>query len=308
MKNIISIIFLLFLQCYFLSAKEYTGVIVPLIKSTITSGSDADFNGEILHVARVGEIFKPEILDNKNKVIHKGTPLIIMDPVYWQGTSLEAKTKVTAATAALRTAKDDYYRYKKLVDIHSESMQLLEDKRAKYFSAITNLENRKIELMQSNSIVKACFTIAPFEGIVNKVFLVSGLAARQPQIIEISQLNPIGININMPREEADKLTIMTPVTIYSNRTGKAYGIYNKNTILTDDGVTLIAENRQVFLEKEHITKGVKTRYHSDVHNVFPFPYSNGKMLSVQLSSIKKIIKGILFGLQKVQKRTRLAYL
>ena len=56
------IVFILMFACNLLSAKEYTGMVTPLIKSKINSGTDADFNGVIMHVARVGEIVKPEIV------------------------------------------------------------------------------------------------------------------------------------------------------------------------------------------------------------------------------------------------------
>ncbi|HJO93573.1 MAG TPA: hypothetical protein QF753_09255 [Victivallales bacterium] len=289
MKIIISIIILQLSIYSFSFAKEYTGVVTPLIKSRISSGSGADYNGVIIHVARIGEIFKPEILNSNNKVVQKGTPLVVLNHAYWEGSALLAKSRVNAAIAALRTAKDDYYRYKKLVVAHSESMMLLEDRRAKYFTAITNLENCKIHLMQANAILKSCFTIAPFEGIVDKVFLSSGLAVKQPQVIEISQLNPIGINVKMPREEAYKVNLNTPVTIYSLRTGKAYGVYNKNTILSDNGLTFIAENSQDLAYQGKTTDGLIIRHHKDIHNVYPFPYKN--MLSVPLNSIMKDSRG-----------------
>lgn len=101
--------------------KTYSGKVVPLIESTINSGTDADFNGIIKYVAAVGSILQPEITDMKGNVVKAGSPLLILDPEYLQFMVKFDKEGVIIAKDNLANAQLNLDRNKKLIKGHEIS-------------------------------------------------------------------------------------------------------------------------------------------------------------------------------------------
>ncbi|MCP4179110.1 MAG: efflux RND transporter periplasmic adaptor subunit [bacterium] len=274
------------------SARTYTGNVKSFLTSTISQGDNGDFNGVIMHVARVGEIIKPEIRNVKTgKVVRKGTTLIKLRPDYFKADLLAAQSDLIGAEADLALGVEEYKRACKLVATKTVSLQIYGKAKADYYEALSKVETAKSAIIQANEILDSLVIKAPFVGIVDKVFLTSGVASGQPPVITISQLSPIKIEVPMTRLEANDIKIDTPVNIYSMRDDKPVGIFHGYTTFTEKGIVFGTHNRRMNTGNVDY-KGKKVSY---VHKVFPvdhfFRNSDSKVICVPLEAVFKDSKG-----------------
>ena len=212
------------------------------MKNNIPAGSDADYWGYLKFVAKWGEIIKPQITDMNGKVVQKGTTLTQMTRKYWIGKVNIAKGLLLATEKSMKTADENFKRYKQLYPSGASSVRTYQDMRAIYFEALGAYETAKANLIESNIVLEECKYVAPFEGIVSKVFFTSGILSPNPDVIEISQLNPIGIKVEMKMEESNKINLSTPITIYLPSSKMTIGVYNGYFIRYDDGIILSTKN------------------------------------------------------------------
>jgi len=133
--------------------------------------------------------------------------------------------------------------------------------------------------------------IAPYEGIVLKVLLASGMAAGQPETIVIEQLNPIGVEVVMPRKEAEKINSTVGVTVYPSIDSNPVGIMYNSSVLTDKGIIFFIENRPL-LGNYFNKDGKKIPVARGVKNVLLFHFrKESEVLSVPVNSIFEDEKG-----------------
>ena len=247
MKNIffmLSILLLCFSSIIKLNAaKTYNGTAVPLIKSTISSGMYYVFNGIFDHVARVGQIIKPGITDIQGNVIEEGTLLRSVNSEYWAENVVSAENKVKSSEANLIKAAENYNRFKSLSNQSVVSKKIYQDIQMAYYTALANNDSYKADLLESQRFLQAQEIRAPFEGIVDKVYAVKGEPVFALSTLEISQLNPIGVKVIMPRNEANKIKSNTPVKITFQDGEKKKGVFHGQSMLCDDGIIFITSNK-----------------------------------------------------------------
>ncbi|HJO94548.1 MAG TPA: hypothetical protein QF753_14205 [Victivallales bacterium] len=277
------------------TTKAYTGTVVAIQTDQYASGGDGSYYGYVDYVAKVGSLIYPEITDMNGSTVEGGTIIIQMRKDFWADVVLSDESDIYAAKANLLTATQDYNRYKDLTKIKTKvvSVEKYQQIRAQYYDALSALNVAKATLLKDQIVLKSCTQHAPFAGIVNKVYFSGGRASANPQTIEISQLDPIGIKIKMPREEAKKIKISSLVKIYKPNTNIVCGIYSGNSILKKDGIMLQTENKleSFYIKAKHRGKIIQNV--SDAAFVDLFynlnPYS--RELSVSSNSINKDDKG-----------------
>jgi len=293
-KSILFILFTLTAVINICAVQTYTGSVVPIIQnSKITMGSNSSFNGVISYVARRGSIVYPEVRNMKDEIVKPGSPLVTLEPSFWKQNVTSAIAAVKARKADLFTAKQQYERNKQLVGGKSVSVEQFQASKGAFFVAKTNLGLSNATLIQAQAVYNACNYVLNYEGIVTKVLLTSGPAIGQPEVLEVSQLNPIFVNIKLGREGIYKLSTKTPVTVYPLRGNKeATGILNGFSVLTDDGVSFQVPNWPVYSGVINTKDGRKASVVSTMAVVMQFPEINGKAyLGVTKKSLKKDDKG-----------------
>jgi hypothetical protein len=271
--------------------KTYTGTIVPLQTNQYVSGTDFSFDGFVDSVAQVGSLIYPEITDMTGNIFKEGTVIIQLRKNFWSDMVLSSKSEVYAAKADLLTAAQQYKRYNKLTRSKTKvaSIEKYQDVRAAYYDALSKLNKAKADLLESEIILKTCTQYAPFVGIVDNVYLSEGRACGNPQTIEISQLDPVGIKVKMPRREAKKIKISSLVKIYKANSNIVYGIYSGHSMLCKDGIMLQTENKLKSFHNKTIHKGKIIPQVSNISFVDSF-YNlnpNSKILSISVDSLKK---------------------
>ena len=233
---------LLSLQPFSSFAETVSAEIVPLIQSTVNSGTNDSFNGVLKYVAKVGDILKPEITDMDGRVIEAGSPVITLDPEYLQDSVLYNQEAVKIAKDNFDNAQINLDRNKKLIKGHEISDKEYQNYLNTYYKIKNTLNQAKDALSESKQFLESCFLTAPFECIVDQVLLPSGAAAGQPPTIVISQLNPIGVKVKISREIANSITPETTVKIYPMRQKTPVGIIRGSKILKNDGIILQVYN------------------------------------------------------------------
>ncbi|MCP4180642.1 MAG: hypothetical protein GY756_23010 [bacterium] len=271
--------------------KTYTGTIVSLQTNQYVSGTDFSYDGFIDYVAKEGSLIHPQITDTEGNTIKQGTIIIQMRKDFWADIVLSDESAIYSAKADLLTALQDYKRYKDLTKIKTKvvSMEKYQQMRANYYDALTSLNIAQAKLLKDQIILQTCTQYAPFEGIVDKIYLSEGRACGNPQTIEISQLNPIGIKIKMSRKEAKKIKINSLVKVSKPNTNIVQGIYNGSSMLCEDGIILQTENKLKFIYDRTTYKGKIIPEVSDISFVDLF-YNlkpNSKILSISTNSLMK---------------------
>ena len=266
-----SFIIILLLQLFGISAyasKTYEGKVVTLVQNKLTSGTYFAYWGMLRNTARSGSIIKPQITNKNGDVIDKGTVIIQLETTYWKAMVDSSKAAVDGAKQDLLTAEDNYRRYQKLSPTGASSLKIYQDMRAAYYTALGNSQAAKANLIESERVLKACTHIAPFEGIVDKVLFGRGHVAGNPATVEVSQLNPIGIQLTLTRNEANKINSDTPISIFkSKKNNQPLGVYNGYSILNNEGIILLTKNYPVINGR---VDSIKVR---ECHPVFNF-YTN----------------------------------
>jgi hypothetical protein len=279
------------LQSHFSFPGNLSGKVVPLIKSTINSGTDGDFNGVIKYVAKVGDILKPAITDMDGKIVEAGSSVLILDPKYWKDSVFFNTEGVQIAKDNFANAQTNLDRKKKLIKGHEISEKDYQNYLNTYSIIKNTFHQAQYSLAQSQQFLKGCFLTAPFECIVDEVLLPAGMAAGQPPTIVISQLNPIGIKIKMSRETANSITQETIVKIYSMRQNTPVGIIRGSKILKDDGIILQVYNTPEYGDQITIDgKTIPVIKHIGIVDQFIANNSNG-LLGVPEKSIFSDNKG-----------------
>ncbi len=227
----------------------YTGTVVPIVVETMSSGTDAYFYGTVESVARVGAIITPQITDMDGNVVEQGTIVMQEGTKYWKAQVEGSKALLAASEQDLKTATENYNRYKELSTDGAESLQKYQEYQMKYFDALGECEKNKGTLQFNQRMLETRTQLAPFEGIVTKVLYIMGRASGNPQTVELTQLNPIGIKIKMSREEANKINASTPVTVYQLNSDHKQGVLYGYSFLCDDGIILATENHPETLNK-----------------------------------------------------------
>ncbi|MCP4178225.1 MAG: hypothetical protein GY756_10695 [bacterium] len=268
---------------------EFTGVAQPIITSTMHFGSNASFNTPIKYVAKEGSFIKPAVLNDKGKVVVKGTILAELDVVYWKAVAEANKSAVLAAEQGIRTAKQNLVRYHDLTRTKDPvaAVETFQTAQETYAAALSTYQEAIAELVETDQVIKAYTLKAPFEGIVDKVYLTHGLASAIPTVIQVSQLNPMGIKIIMTRKQANQINAYTPITVFSSINNSRVNIDYGSVTLVKDGIIVKVPNSSIYGDTIEY-KGNKVLVLRDYSIISKFyAAKNSKVLGIKKSAILK---------------------
>ena len=257
----------------FAKSKTYEGVASPISTVTINMGFNDMDRGFVTYTPMTGTFFRGPIFDTNGKIVKQGDLLIALDKSYRIADVNNAKATIEKDLALLSEKKEIYLRDKKLITSHSVSVQEYQTAQSDYLQAKAQVEADKAALILKERILSFCDYYARFDGIVEEVIFSAGYTGGEIPIMKVAQLYPMGIDIKMPREEARKLTVKTPVSIYPLDSKEPIGVFNGYSILTKDGIKVLVNN----YPKDDIFKEIDGKKLPVIHNtdtVMPFDFLN----------------------------------
>jgi hypothetical protein len=276
-----------------IGSKIYTGTVISPIVENLPAGTDATYYGSIQHVAKRGTLIQPSITDLKGNTVVQGTIIIQQGTKFWKYIVNADKANIFTSKQDLITGTENLKRFKELAPTGAESIQNYQQFQNEYYKYYGAYIQSQGSLLLDEEVLDTRTRIAPFEGYVKNVMYSYGRSAGNPETIEISQLNPIGIKVKMDRINANKINASTPVTVHHPTGNKIQGVYNGFSILCEDGIILLTENKpkQIILNDE-IIKKIKYK----INDCYPVDYfyiedSSNKTLCVPKKSIQKDNKG-----------------
>ena len=271
----------------FEKAVTLKGIAKPIVTTTIKAGFNDDYRGIITYTAPQGAIFWGPVYDEQGKVKKKGDVLVRLKADYRKATLKAKKAALMEAEANLLEKEENFKRYNKLVKTKAVSVESDQQTREQYYDALAALEECRADLVEVNTLLDLCTYHAQFTGIVNKVIHPAGLCP-ELDVIQVSQLFPMGIDIELPREIVNKITASTPVSVYSQFSDEPIGIAHGYSVLTDTGVRFTVDNFPI----EYTDKGMRNVHKA--HTVVDIQYfglKNNNKLSIEIDALKKDDKG-----------------
>ncbi|HBM16201.1 MAG TPA: hypothetical protein DD381_07680 [Lentisphaeria bacterium] len=238
--------------CFSLTGKQYNGTVIPLDVSTSSHGTDMAFYGYISRVARLGQIIYPPLLDGKGNILsaRDGNIVLGINTRYFLAQVSATAADVQNDIVQFKIAECDIKRYKSLYRSNAVSQESYENMITSFYNGYYSYTNDIATTKMNQGFVDACMNYAPFEGYVSNVYVIEGDAVWQ-NIIEITQLNPIGIQVNMNREEARLIGSTDPVKIVLPN-GYTQGVFSADNMLNDNGILFFTENYPVLKRYELI--------------------------------------------------------
>jgi hypothetical protein len=265
----------------------YTGTVTPILQCVYKAGTNYPFMGLIKKVPRVGEIVHPPVLDPDGKIITPGSILVQSQLLYHTASMLAAKDKMKGLKYELNTDRENYLRYKKLSKSTAVSLEKFDNEEADYYATKGSYEVAKAQLIQEQAVLKAMTDIAPFTAIIDNVFRPIGAFMNEHEAVELSQLNPIAVNVKMDNDIARKITTSTPVKIYPIGENKPIGVFHGFGQRIRNGYQFAVYNSPKYGSTIDFD-GRKVPVVDNVNTVFPFYFiKNRKKLGVPLKSILK---------------------
>ena len=273
--------------------QTFDAVATPISTITIDMGFNDMDRGVVTLTPMPGTFFKGPILDTNGDVVQQGDLLISLEKGYRIADVENAKATIAKDIAILEEKKEVYLRDKELSKSHSVSLQAYQAAKSAYLQAEAQVKADKATLILKEKILSFCDYYAKFDGIVNKVIFSAGYTGGERPIMEVSQLFPMGINIKMSREDASKIKVDTPITIYPLNSKEPIGAMHGASRLTKDGLQLIVNNYPKFdIYKEIDGKKLPIIHQTDT--VMPFDFldqSQTKSLAINIECIVKDAKG-----------------
>lgn len=273
----------------FSSPREFIGTVVPLTVTPVGFGLNQDFREKICYTPYLGEFFKGPTYDIQGKIVTPGKILLKASTEYILK-MLEAKEAlVQQAKADLAFIEADYVRNAKLVKNHSVSTHDFQQSQSSYYKSKAALAKAQSDLEETRIILDSCIYHAQFDGIVTNISRTAGLAT-EASTIEVTQLVPIGIKINMDRQLTNQIKTTTPIVIYPSPvvSKEPVGILHQSYRLLDDGVMLISSNYP--MDPKVMENGKEIPHIHKIYNVVPFDYDMTKC-AINKYAIQKDEKG-----------------
>lgn len=235
------------------SAEEYKGKIVSLNIETFMFGTDAALMGYIQYAPCLGEIIKPSVTDKNGNVIVEGTVLSIMDANPWAAALKQYIVGAKVSKENMYLALRNHLRYKFLAKKNAVSLESLTDMNYTLYQDEGQYYNMLAEVIMNEEVLKLRIATAPFEGMVTKLYFAQGQATGRPPIADIAQLNPIGIQIDLPKEKLNEITIATPIKFYHLNSDIPYSTLKNFIMFKSHSLMLSADNYRI-LDRNIIIK------------------------------------------------------
>jgi hypothetical protein len=229
----------------FTKPQTFKGKVVPIITQTIKYGFNDAFRGIINWTARPGTILYGPVYNEKGEITKKGSLMISMETEYRKALVDNSKAMIKVDEANLAFLKTQVKRYKGLSSKGAESIENYENFETQYRVAQNQLAGNIANYILNKTVYKMCWLYAQFDSIVEEVYFPYGLPAGELDVMKISQLNPIGIDIKMDRSLAVKLGRDTSVAIYPIDSDEPVMNIKGATIYTDEGFRMRVFNYQL---------------------------------------------------------------
>lgn len=291
------------------SAQEYKGKVVSLAIENYTTTTGGYDRGWVVNLAKLGQICLPTVYGSTDgseiagsDIKYPGTLLINGYNLAWVGIYVGQKIQVSADEQIMALDYINYRRWQKLYGENAESDYGYEDTENDYAASVGTYRVAVDELKEDYQQDIMLYTRARAEGIVTGVTQSAGSDVGGAPAIQFTWLNPIGIQVNIPREIARNLTPETPVKFYINGIERPFGIYNGYTFPTSDAAMFMTRNYPI-IEKNTILEdnGVPVlREWQGVSNFNIYP-SSEKLLAVPTGAIQKDDQGTFVWRAKGQK-------
>ena len=227
-----------------LSAKVFTfeGIAKPFITTTLSYSYNDHYRGIVQWTALPGQIVKAPIYDKNGNVIRPGDVLIQLDTAYRNNIIKTKENAIKIAEANLNRTKADFERYKTLSTTRAASLQTFQEAQNAYLSDLAALNSAKTDLISEQALFNITTYRAQFDAVVDKVLVPGGLLAHHPAIIQLSQIEPIAIDIKMPRKIARQITAAASIKVFPCNSNKPVGVITNTSILTDTGIRIFTDN------------------------------------------------------------------
>lgn len=271
--------------------QTYSGAVKSLMVDQVKYGTNLGYRGVITEIANIGEYVFPAIKTSSGEVITQGTELVSMDSKYWETLVKANEASLVAAEENLKTAKANYERAEKLVINHSISDAQRDQYRADYYTALSGYISAKAALYQQQKQLEMCHIYSSTEGIVTNRYIDPGeIPGGEPTVLEITQLNPIGVKVTLPTELANNLSADASI-IVKDSSGNTLDVQGNLLNISGNDITFKVSNKLKYLETTQIN-GETLPVISLFQNVLKFyTYKNNDSLAVPIKALKKDDKG-----------------
>jgi len=287
-----TIIIIVFITAFITEKTTFKGIVTPLAVDKVGYGSNYGYRGIISYIADVGQYVIPGIRDSSGKIIQNGSLLVSMDSNYWKSQVRSAEAAVKSTEAILKTTEENYLRYKVLSKDHSESIKDFQFKRADYYQALGNMEEAQANLYEAQKVLQECHVYSSVEGVISETYMEPGnILAGEPQVLKITQLNPIGVKVELSDIAMEKIFSGTANIRIIDSSGKQFSILDNFYIVDANNITFSVNNNPIYRDSI-IENGKKIPVVDTFYSIKLFYiYKTDNSLSVPLKAIHKDEKG-----------------
>lgn len=228
-------------------SKTLDGIVTPLIKQNIKMGLDGIYSGFIDYVRPEGSFFSGPVYDDQGNLVKNGDVLATINTDYVQLQYKTSLSRLDSAKADLEDKQNVFEINQKLLPKKAISSSAYVTSKADYLQALASYQSAEAESNMVKKILDdVCVLRAKFDGYVNEVKFSGGWANGKPEVINISQLDPIYIKIPIDSEGKiiSSFTFNTPITIYPKR-GEPIGVIQGRSVIKDGYLQLLVHNVQL---------------------------------------------------------------
>jgi hypothetical protein len=271
----------------FKNPKEFKGKVVSLCTTNVKMGIDQEFKGRVNYVVPPGTFFRGPIVNKKGEMIRQGTLLAGLE-----GDTLKANLK--QVKAELDTKKAQHDRYMRIVEEGGKGGAISEQD---FLAAKNDYLAAEAKVIIAENLLETTKFHARFDGVVTKLLFPGGYTTEPDRdVLEVKQLVPIGVKIQMSDEGAAKCGVSTPVAIFPLGSKKAVGPFRGATMsMGEDSVVFVLRNNRNLL-KTYEVDGKQVPVVTSISPVVSFladeTVSSGKQpLSVNMDCLLEDPKG-----------------
>ena len=233
-----------------LHPNEYNATAVPIITSTIQYPYEDDMPGIVIYTAKPGTILRGATYSADGKLIKDGDVLIKYKHNRRKNILNVRKQELINIKAVLKFAKEELLRYKKLMQgaiTHGNNSNIISKSTyelsiSNYLKAKADVAKAEIQFIRAEGWLKLTTEHAYFDCIVTNVYIPLGLCAFESNIMTVAQLNPMGIEIKIPREKIHDIPENIPIKIYPFNRDEPIETYGFSKIVSDNSIILRVKN------------------------------------------------------------------
>jgi len=176
---------------------EYTGD----VEYSITAVVSFESKGRLSYVAPVGRSVESSVFDLDGSIVHEGDLLAKQDTGIPENDLRLAEIRVKEAEITLVEKKETYLRDKRLYEKKAVSTKQFLESQLIYETALFAKEKAELEVKRCKRVLDACYSRAPFNGVVEEVYQVAGAAVDVAhKVLKVSAVSPIKVTVKLPED------------------------------------------------------------------------------------------------------------